>query len=89
MAYDRFMIAPMATGLETDQKPWLIPEDAFSRLNNAYIFRGRVRKKYGTQLMNENVSPSVAPLYSRLRINVGTLGSGNASGTVPGDNCSQ
>jgi hypothetical protein len=84
MAYDRFMIAPMATGLETDQKPWLIPEDAFSRLNNAYIFRGRVRKKYGTQLMNENVSPSVAPLYSRLRINVGTLGSGNASGTVPG-----
>jgi len=84
MAYDRFMIAPMSTGLETDQKPWLIPEDAFSRLNNAYIFRGRLRKKYGTRLMNSNVSVSVEQLYSRLRIDVGVVGSGNASGTVPG-----
>ena len=29
MAYDRFLIAPINTGLQTDLRPFLIPEDAF------------------------------------------------------------
>lgn len=85
MPIDRFMIAPLNTGLQTDLKPWLIPDDAFFRLQNAYIFRGRVRKRFGAILMNGSVDPSVAQLYSRFRILVGTTdGSGNLSGTVPG-----
>lgn len=72
--FDRFMIAPINTGLETDQKPWLIPDDAFAALVNAYVFRGRVVKRFGSVLMNGSVDPAVAQQYSRLRIQVGTIG---------------
>lgn len=40
MAFDRFLIAPMQSGLQTNLRPWLIQDDAFSQLNNAYLFRG-------------------------------------------------
>lgn len=68
---DRFMIAPISTGLQTDLKPWLIADDAFEQLNNAYVFRGRVRKRFGSYLMNQSAPVGVAQLYSRLRINIG------------------
>lgn len=45
MAIDRFLIAPLEEGLRTDLKPWLIPDSAYAELNNAYIFRGRLKKK--------------------------------------------
>ncbi len=80
MPLDRFMIAPLTTGLETDVKPWLIPDNAFEELNNAYVFRGRVRKRFGSYPMN-----TPATINSRLRVLLGTTnGSGNLSGTVPG-----
>jgi len=77
---DRFLIAPFKTGLQTDLRPWLIMDDAFEDLRNAYVFRGRVRKRFGSRLMTPN------PGGSRLRIQVGTTdGSGNISVTVPGN----
>lgn len=69
MPFDRFLIAPLSTGLQTDLKPWLIPDDAFQSLQNAYVFRGRVRKRFGSTLMGSS------PLLSRFRIQVGTIGS--------------
>src|SRR5689334_9755965 len=87
MAYDRFLIAPLNAGLETSVKPWLIADDAFAMLQNAYNFRGRIRKRFGAELLqgSDEVDPSVAQLLSRLRINLGnTNGSGNISVTVPG-----
>ena len=85
MAVDRFMIGPIDAGLETNAKPWLVSDDAFVKLNNAYIYRGRVRKRFGSFLMNQSVDASVAQLYSRLRVNIDTTsGAGAASGTVPG-----
>ena len=84
MAFDRFMIAPMNSGLQADLKPWIIPDDAFARLQNAYIFRGRLRKRFGTQLMNQGIVAGYAQLYSRLRVNIATTNSsGNYSGAVP------
>lgn len=71
--FDRFMIAPINTGLETDMQPWLIPDDAFDQLVNAYVFRGRVVKRFGSALMNGSVAPEVAQQYSRLRVQVGTI----------------
>lgn len=81
---DKFLIAPFKTGLEKDLKPWLIPEDAFSQLNNAYVFRGRIRKRFGS--VNFGSVFDFEPKSSRLRIKVGTThaGTGNLSGTVPG-----
>lgn len=82
---DRFMIAPYNSGLQTDLKPNMIMDDAFSSLVNAYVFRGRLRKRFGSYLMNQSVDASVAQLYSRFRIALpNTSGAGNASGTVPG-----
>lgn len=78
MPYDRFMIAPLNTGLQNDLKPWLIPEDAFETLNNAYVFRGRIRKRFGSRLMNGATPLTTQQLTSRLRINIGTTdGAGN------------
>src|SRR5215475_8018909 len=84
MAFDRFLIAPINTGLETDLKPWLIPDDAFAQLENAYVFRGRVRKRFGSQYTGSGwSSPFTQPLFSRLRVNIGTTnGSGNLSITL-------
>lgn len=85
MATDRFMIAPLESGLQTNLRPWLIPDEAFAQLNNAYVFRGRVRKRFGSYLLNGSVSPSIAQLYSRLAVKLGTTDvSGDFSGTVPG-----
>lgn len=78
---DRFLIAPFTTGFESYLKPWLIPDDAFAVLENAYVWRGRVRKRFGAQLMGSAVFGSqTAPLLSRLRINIGTV----AAHTIPG-----
>ena len=63
--------------------PWLIPDDAFARLNNAYVFRGRVRKRFGGRLL-QGSTPTVGyeQLQSRLRINIGnTPGPLNIPGT--------
>ncbi len=69
---DRFMVAPILSGQQTDQKPFLIPDDAFEELTNAYIFRGRVKKRFGAKLMNGASSiSSTSQLGSRLRLKIG------------------
>jgi len=65
MAYDRFLIAPINSGLMTNAKNWLIPDDAFEYLENAYTFRGRLRKRFGSQMMG------TTPLSTRLRLSLG------------------
>lgn len=75
---DRFFIAPYDenSGLQTNYKPWLIPDEAFSELNNAYVFRGRVRKRFGSRWIGDN------SLVSRLRIDIGTITAGTLSGNL-------
>ena len=97
MPMDRFLIAPLTTGLQTDLKPWLIPDDAFSQLNNAYVFRGRVRKRFGSAYMGMGPNPVQQALGSRLGIQLYNFtGSppylplmtdafGNVAGTVLGN----
>lgn len=77
---DKFFIGPYDdnSGLQTNFRPWAIPENAFAELNNAYVFRGRLRKRFGSQWLSDN------PLKSRLRINIGTTDAGgNFGGFVP------
>lgn len=80
MPIDRFFIAPydQNSGLQTNYKSWLIPDEAFARLNNAYVFRGRVRKRFGSRWTGET------SLQSRLRVNLGnTDGSGDINTFTP------
>jgi len=80
--FDRFLIAPYNTGLQTNLRPWLINDDAWSLLNNAYVFRGRIRKRFGSTYMGAGLSDSTLDnqLYSRLRIDLGTTTTGTAPG---------
>jgi len=72
MALQRFLIAPLKEGLVNNLKPWLIPDDAYQELKNAYVFRGRLKKRWGTKYIDDNTSQ----LASRLRINIGTTDAG-------------
>jgi len=89
MAFNKFLIAPFQSGLQTDLKPWLLPEDAFEELTNAYVFRGRVKKRFGSMMTGEAATSDITKqLHSRLRIYLkdtsGTgLADGNAAGNVP------
>lgn len=68
MPMDRFFIGPPNTGLQTNLKPFMIPDDAFFQLNNAYVWRGRVRKRFGSTLFGI----FDAQLKSRFRVVIGT-----------------
>lgn len=64
---DRFLIAPYdsESSQTSDVKPWLIPDRAFAELRNVYQYRGRIRKRFGTEWFANQ------ELKSRLRINLG------------------
>lgn len=51
MPDDRIVIANFTTGYETDREPFLINNDAFPVLNNAYEWRGRILRKRGISLL--------------------------------------
>lgn len=88
---DRFYVGMIdgVSGMDTSLKPFAIPDNAFQTLNNAYVFRGRVRKRFGSRLMQgtTNPTPGYESLQSRLRIQLGTTDGAGAfpPGTVPGD----
>lgn len=44
-------IAGSDLGLQTNKKPWLLQDKAFSRLMNAYVYRDRVQKRQGLELL--------------------------------------
>jgi len=69
---DRFLIAPFKSGLVKNISPFLIPEDAFEELNNAYVFRGKVKKRFGSTYTGTDVlNEATAQLNSRLRVFLG------------------
>ena len=46
-----FLIAGSDAGLETDKKSFLLPDKAFPQLENAYVWRDRVQKREGLDLI--------------------------------------
>lgn len=76
---DRFLIAPYDrdSGLQSNVKAWLISDRAFSKLNNAYVWRGRVRKRFGSRWITND------QLGTRLRESIGvTIGGDNFSTNI-------
>lgn len=51
MGYTPYFVGPLKVGLEKDMDSYLIPEDAYPTLENAYLWRGRNYKKGGTQIL--------------------------------------
>jgi hypothetical protein len=46
-----FLIAPQNSGLETDIEPFLLPEDGYPELENMYLYRGRLKRRLGYNLL--------------------------------------
>jgi hypothetical protein len=44
------LIAPFATGLDTDMEPWLMPADAFTEADNVHVHHGYIEKRSGYAL---------------------------------------
>lgn len=87
MAYDKFLIAPITGGQQKNVRPWLIMDEAFETLRNMYVWRGRIKKRFGATFMNQSVSLADQQLYSRFRVKIGTSNAitGNLGPvTVPG-----
>ena len=72
-------VAGSSAGLETDKKPFLLTENAFQQLNNAYAWRERIKKRNGLRLLgrlrrtfsgaslgNSGASPWTFNIYSTL-----------------------
>ncbi len=68
-----FTIAGSDAGLQTNKKPFLLPDKAFPVLENAYVWRDRVVKRFGLELLGRlqrnftglpaNFPVSPTPLY--------------------------
>ncbi len=48
---EKLVIGPLNRGLRTDREAFVIDNDSFPTLVNAYQWRGRVKRKRGTQLL--------------------------------------
>lgn len=48
---EKLVVGPINKGLRTDRLPFVIDNDSFPVLINAYQWRGRVKRKRGTQLL--------------------------------------
>lgn len=69
--YSPLKITGMQTGLVQNRENFLLPDDAYPILQNAYVWRERIKRKKGFQLLG------------RLQRNIGTTnGSGNATITI-------
>lgn len=79
MAYTPLHISKMETGLVQSRQEFLLPNDAYPTLNNAYVWRERIKRKQGYQLLgrlrrtflslslgNSQASPWTFIIYSTL-----------------------
>ena len=57
MSYAPFLIANYKTGLDREVEPWLLPADAFSTFQNAYLKRGVINKRSGYSLWSTFLTP--------------------------------
>ena len=71
-----FLIADFKTGLDRSLEPWILPRDAFPNLENAYLFRGVIRKRGGSQLLGSNED------NSRIKNNAGVVLGGPVLGLM-------
>ncbi len=73
---EQVLISGSGSGLRLNQKPFMIPDDAFSVLENAYVWRDQVKKREGLDLLGRlRRSFTAQPLGN-------TDGAGNFSGDL-------
>lgn len=94
MSFKPFLIAPMVTGLEKDKESWLLPNDAFPELTDAYLYQGRIHRRIGNMQLGR-LRMEIDPMAPRALGNTAaspfiianvfaTLGLGPYASIVPG-----
>src|SRR5882762_9395287 len=48
---EKIVVGPIDKGIRTDRTPFVIDNDSFPQLINAYQWRGRVKRKRGTAFL--------------------------------------
>lgn len=47
-----YLVGNLKLGMELGVQPWLLPQDAYTKLENCYTYRGVLRKRLGRQLFS-------------------------------------
>ena len=77
---EKIIVGPINRGLRTDRTPFVIDNDSFPTLINAYQWRGRVKRKRGTQFLGRlqrYFSSLVSSYSSTTTITLNGSGAGN------------
>jgi hypothetical protein len=83
---EKIVVGPVNKGLRNDREPFVIDNDSFPILINAYQWRGRLKRKRGTSLLNRlqrfwnSLSGSYNPGFATQTL--GNDGSGNGTGNL-------
>lgn len=84
MPYQNFLISNLKSGIQTNKKPFLIADDAYELLRNVYVWRDRLKKRFGARVMDQTQTMALLEQFTRLRIKVDTTNfAGFSTGTVP------
>ncbi len=62
MSVQPFLVASSEVGLEKDMEPWLLPDTAFPALEDAYVFRKRVKRRLGNEFLGR-LSQQITQIY--------------------------
>jgi hypothetical protein len=76
---DKLVIGPINKGLKTDRTAFAIDNDSFPTLINAYQWRGRVKRKRGTQFLSRLQRYFDSTISSYSPFSTITLSSGSAN----------
>ncbi|MFI5416033.1 MAG: hypothetical protein ACHQXJ_01645, partial [Nitrososphaerales archaeon] len=78
---EKLVIGPFNQGLRTDREPFVIDNDNFPTLINAYQWRGRIKRKRGTELLGrlERFFNSNSAAYNSGSTTIALDGSGNGN----------
>ncbi len=76
---EKIVVGPINKGLKTDRLPFVIDNDSFPTLINAYQWRGRIKRKRGTALLGRLLRyfDSTSTAYSNISTFALVAGAGN------------
>ncbi len=80
---EKIIVGPVNRGLRTDRTPFVIDNDSFPTLQNAYQWRGRVKRKRGTSLLGrlKRFFSSGDSAYTPTNITIVLVNDGFGNGT--------
>ncbi len=85
MAYQPFLISAFRTSLDQSLEPWILPQDAFQTIINAFIHDGVVSKRAGTQIFGYMVYASTATAKIITNADPGQISVDDPTGLSDGD----